>query len=149
MAAQYWKAQTIDQLEQCFNFLRASFPKAGFRIEWKQWRDTRSLSQNAFQHVIYAEISAYLISRGRTDCNELWVKDMLKNQFLGWEEKEFVNIKTGEITVREVLRSTAGLDTGDAVHYTDQILAWAADIGCQIKIPTMCDYRHYKEVQAA
>lgn len=149
MTGQYWKAQTKEQLESCFKFLLAGLPEAGWRITWKVWRDTRSLSQNAFQHAIYQEISQYLISRGRTDCNEDWVKDMLKNQFLGWEDREFVDLKTGEVTVRQCLRQTSKLDTGEAVHYTDQILAWAADIGCQIKIPSMCDYRTYKEAQAA
>jgi len=149
MSNQHWRAQTREQLQQCFRFLAQSMPEKGWRIEWKPWRDVRSLSQNAFQHVIYEEISQYLISRGRKDCSPEWVKDMLKNKFLGWVDKEFVDIKTGEITIHQVLRSTKGLDIGEANHYIDQILAWSADIGCDIKIPTMCDYRHYKEAQAA
>lgn len=149
MNCQYWKADTPEKLQQCFKFLASALPERGWRIEWKEWRDIRSLSQNAFQHVIYDEISAYLISRGRTDCTRKWVKDMLKNKFLGWEEKEFVDIKTGERIVKEVLRSTSDLDVGDAVHYTDQIIAWANDIGCRIKIPSNSDYMKYKEAQDA
>ncbi len=149
MTGQYWRAQTPEQLQQCFKFLSQSMPARGLRITWEEWRDRRSLGQNAFQHKIYAEISQYLISRGRTDCSETWVKDMLKNKFLGWEDREFVDIKTGEVTVRQCLRETSKLDTGEAVHYTDQILAWAGEIGCEIKIPTMCDYRKYKEMQSA
>lgn len=149
MSGQYWQAKTTDQLESCFRFLRQSMPEQGLRITWEPWRDKRSLSQNAFQHVIYDEISRYLISRGRIDCSPKWVKKMLKNKFLGWEDQEFVDIETGEVTTRQCLRSTSKLDMGEAVHYTDQILMWASDIGCEIKIQTMCDYRKYKEAQIA
>jgi hypothetical protein len=145
----YWRAQTKEQLENCFRYLREHLPENGWRVEYRPWKDKRSLSQNDFQHAIYADISKYLISKGRDYCTPKWVKEALKNQFLGWEQKEFVDLRTGEVTVREVLRSTADLDTGEAVHYTDQILAWAADIGCDIKIPTVCDYRQYKEAQHA
>lgn len=144
---QYWRAQTKDQLENCFKHLRDSMPESGWRIEWKPWRDIRSLSQNAFQHVIYAEISQYLIGKGRTDCDEQWVKKMLKNRFIGWVDEEFTDVVTGQKTIRSVLKSTKKLDVGEATHYIDQILAWAADIGCWIQIPAHSEYAKYKESQ--
>ncbi len=150
MSQQSWRAQSPEQLRQFVNFMATQpIPENGWRIDYKPWRAARSLSQNAFQHVIYAEVSRYLISRGRTDCDEQWVKDMLKNKYLGWVDREFVDVVTGEVTKHECLRETSKLDVGEAVHYTDQILMWCADIGCEIKIPTMCDYRLYKESQDA
>lgn len=147
MSGEYWQCKTREQLEACFNFLRANFPATGWRVGFKPWKEVRSLSQNAFQHVIYEEISNYLMSRGRKDCTPEWVKKMLKNAYLGWEQENYTDIKTGEITVRDVLRSTSKLDVGESVYYTDQILEWAASIGCDIKIPAKCEYRDYKEAQ--
>ena len=112
-----------------------------YRVTVCEWRERRSLDQNAFQHVIYKEISDYLISKGRKGCSPGWVKRMLKNHFLGWEQVEFVCIKTGEVTKREQLKSTRLLDVGESMHYTTQILDWACSIGCEIKIPERCEYR--------
>lgn len=142
-----WRCQTLEQLENCFKFLRVAMPENGWRVEFKPWRDARSLSQNAFQHVIYEDISRYLVSKGRTDCTPEWVKDAVKNKFLGWVDKEFVDITTGQRTMRQVLRATSDLDVGESIHYTDQLLEWASSIGCEIKIPAKCEYRDYKEVQ--
>ncbi len=147
MSAEYWRAQTQEQLENCFKFLRINFPAKGWRIDFKEWRDARTLSQNAFQHAIYEDISRYLIGRGRSECTPPWVKDAVKNRFLGWVDKVFVDIKTGEKTVRQVLRSTSKLDPGEACYYIDQLLEWASSIGLEIKIPAKCEYRDYKEVQ--
>lgn len=112
-----------------------------YRVVVSEWREKRSLSQNALQHVIYSDVSEYLISKGRKHCTTAWVKSALKNQFLGWTETEFTDLNTGEITNREVLRSTKDLDVGESCHYTTQILDWAQSIGCSIKIPAKCEYR--------
>lgn len=112
-----------------------------YRVVVSEWREKRSLSQNAFQHVIYSDISEYLISKGREHCTPAWVKSALKNQFLGWTETEFTDLNTGEITKRQVLRSTKDLDVGESCHYTTHILDWAQSIGCNIKMPAKCEYR--------
>ena len=112
-----------------------------YRVIVSEWREKRSLSQNALQHVIYSDISEYLISKGRKHCTPSWVKSALKNQFLGWTETEFTDLNTGEITKRQVLRSTKDLDVGESCHYTTQILDWAQSIGCNIKMPAKCEYR--------
>lgn len=110
-------------------------------VEVKPLVKTRSLSQNALQHVIYTDVSKYLVKRGRIDWTPLYTKKQLKNKFLGWVSEVYVDIKTGEKTVREVLKSTAGLDKGDAHQYTTQIIEWSESIGCEIKIPAKCEYR--------
>lgn len=107
----------------------------------------RSLSQNALQHSIYGEISRYLISKDRKDCNPEWVKKMLKNKYLGWTQEAFTDVLTGEVTHREVLRSSSSLEVGEATIYTTQILEFADSIGCEIKIPAKCDYRDMMEIQ--
>lgn len=120
-----------------------------YRVVVSEWREKRSLSQNALQHVIYSDISEYLISKGRKYCTQDWVKSALKNQFLGWTETEFTDLNTGEITKRQVLRSTKDLDVGESCHYTAQILDWAQSIGCNIKIPAKCKYRDMLNKQNA
>lgn len=49
-----------------------------FRLQLKDWREKRSLSQNSLSHVWYKEISDYLIKSGRTDATPAWVKRNLK-----------------------------------------------------------------------
>ena len=118
-----------------------------YRVTVVQWREKRSLSQNSFQHVIYKEISVYLISKGRTDWTEKKTKFEMKNNFLGWELTECTNVQTGEITIKETLIETSGLDVGTSGDYTTKLLDFAQNIGCTIKIPAQCDYRDYLNVQ--
>lgn len=132
-------ASAVYVTSELINIARS--PNKTYRVVVSEWREKRSLSQNALQHVIYSDISEYLISKGRKHCTPAWVKDALKNQFLGWELVEFTDLKTGEITRRDVLRSTKSLDVGESCHYTTQILDWAQSIGCNIKIPAKCEYR--------
>ena len=122
-------------------------PNKAWRITVKGWRESRSLSMNALQHVVYGEISKYLISKGRVDWCENKTKREMKNSFLGWITEEYTDLKTGEVTVKEVLRSTSGLDQGDGCQYTTQVLDFAQTIGCEIKIPSKCDYRELMERQ--
>ena len=116
-------------------------------LKWKLSKlGNRSLSQNALQHVMYGEISKYLISKGRQDCNPEWVKMMLKNSFLGWRSETFTDVKTGEKVQRDQLVKTSSLDKGEALEYTQNIINWARDIGLEIKIPENSDYmKHMRE----
>ena len=98
-------------------------------------------------HVVFTEVSSYLISRGRTEWTPEFVKEQLKNKFLGWEEKEFIDVKTGEKTTKSVLVKTSTLDKGDAYQFTTEILDWAESIGCQIKIPANCEYMDLRREQ--
>jgi len=118
-----------------------------YRVTVVGWRETRSLSQNAFQHVIYDDISKYLISKGRKDWGPKFTKKNMKNNFLGWELTEYTDVKTGEVTTREELISTSGLDVGVACDYITKLLDFAQSIGCDIKIPAHCDYRDYLNKQ--
>ena len=117
------------------------------KVEIGEWREKRSLSQNALQHVIYGDVSKYLVSRGRDDWTPEKVKECLKSKYLGWVEHEFTDIETGEVTTRHVLKGTSKLDKGEAHHYTTQIIEWAESIGCEIRIPAKCEYRDIMEQQ--
>lgn len=122
-------------------------PNKAFRVTIKVWRESRSLSQNAFQHIIYSGISKYLISKGRKDWTPAYTKEQMKNNFLGWRKKEFTNVLTGEVEINKVLIPTSSLDVGESFNYTTSLLDWAQSIGCNIKIPEKCDYRDLQEKQ--
>lgn len=109
----------------------------------------RSMSQNALQHVIYGEISKYLISKGREDWTPEFVKENLKNKFLGWEEREYIDVETGHKSIMSVLRHTSKLDVGESCDYTTKIIDWAESIGCKIKIPANSVYMEMMEKQNA
>lgn len=149
MKAQSIRVKTPKEIDNLSNLLRLNIPHQGWRISYAVWRDNRSLDQNSLMHVIFSDISEYLISKGRTDCTDEWVKEALKNKYLGWEEKEFTDIVTGEKRMREVLRETSKLDKGEAFRFTEQILEWASSIGLEIKMPAKCEYREIMEEQNA
>ena len=122
-------------------------PNKSFRLTVKVWRESRSLNQNSLQHVIYGEVSKYLISKGRDDWCTKTTKKNLKNKYLGWVSEEFTDVETGEITIKETLKHTSDLDVGDSYIYTTNILDFADNIGCEIKIPENCEYRILQEQQ--
>ena len=130
-----------DWLHEISSYVCDHFDNGGGALKIKITNSgKRSLSQNAFQHVCYQEISQYLISKGRTEWTPDFVKKNLKNKFLGWTQEPFVDIKTGERREIWTLRHTSKLDKGEAMNYITQILEWAESIGCHIRIPEDCEY---------
>lgn len=120
-----------------------------WRIKITEWREQRSIPQNSLQHMWYAEISAYLIKRGKPFASPEWVKDAMKHTFLGYESREMVNVKNGERTQNQTLRHTAELDTGDMHYYLTQVEAWAMNIGCRLTIPADSEYNQLRQKQVA
>lgn len=137
-----------DSLMQVSGYVHDHFEAGGKSLKLKITSARgRSLDQNAFMHVIFGELSRYLINKGREDCNPEWVKAMLKNRFLGWYKQTFTDVVTGEKVEREVLRRTSKLDPGEACQFITQILEWGDSIGCRVKIPAECQYREMMERQ--
>lgn len=65
------------------------------RLQVKEWREKRSISQNSLSHMWYQEISEYLIASGRTDATPDSVKRNLKKTYLGCEEVTYTDFITG------------------------------------------------------
>ena len=120
-----------------------------YRVKISEWRDKRSLPQNSLQHMWYAELSAYLIKRGKPFASPEWVKDAMKHTYLGYEEREMVNVATGAKTTTKTLRHTADLDAGDMHFYLNQVEGWALNIGCRLTIPADSEYNKLKQKQVA
>ncbi len=120
-----------------------------YRLIIKPWRDKRSLSQNALSHMWYAELSAYLIKRGKLFASPEWVKDAMKHTYLGYEEREMVDVVTGEKTSIRSLKHTADLDNGEMHFFLTQVEGWALNIGCSLTVPDDSEYRKLKDTQNA
>lgn len=120
-----------------------------YRVKISEWRDKRSLPQNSLQHMWYAELSAYLIKRGKSFASPEWVKDAMKHTYLGYEEREMVDVATGEKTVILSLRHTADLDTGEMHFYLNQVEGWALNNGCRLTVPADSEYNQLKNKQVA
>jgi len=142
MSGQYWQAKTPDQLQHCFNFLRQSMPEQGLRITWEPWRDKRSLNANAL-YWQWLTVMAEHFSRGGKKFSKEDMHDLMRHQFLGYEDKVI-----GQTVIGHQLASTAGLDTGQMYHYMKRIDAWAADHGCLLPRPEDCEYERWRKEEA-
>lgn len=118
-----------------------------YRLIIKPWREKRSLNQNALSHMWYSEISDWLIRRGKDFATPEWVKDAMKHTYLGYVEREMVDVVTGETTVIRSLRHTSDLDTGDMHFYLTQVEGWALNLGCRLTVPADSEYMKLKEKQ--
>ena len=119
------------------------------RLEVKEWREKRSLSQNSLLHLWLGEISEYLVKSGRTDATPAWVKRNLKKTYLGYEEVEYTDFVTGTKTSELELRHTSDLDTGDMHHFMCQVEGWCAQFGLALTIPSNCEFQQLRDKQEA
>ncbi|WP_145525874.1 hypothetical protein [Yersinia rohdei] len=138
---------TFKQLGATLQILITSGKK--YRVTICEWREKRSLNQNALSHMWYGEISAYLIKSGRTDATPAWVKRNLKKTYLGCEEVEYTDFVTGEKVKMWEPRHTSKLDTGDMHFFLSQVEMWAAEFGLALTIPNGCEYSNLKQKQVA
>jgi len=111
-----------------------------YRVSIKEWRESRSLSQNALFHVWVGKLSEYLISKGRCKADKKFSKDLLKHTFLGYEDSEMVNALTGEISIASLLKKTSDLDVGEMTHFMDKCYSWCLGIGLMLPIPENSEY---------
>lgn len=116
-------------------------------IELKPHRRKRTLDQNALYWMWLTELSRYLQDKGRKFATKEWCHDAMKHSFLGYKRQELVDVTTGEVQVRQSLRSTRELNTGEMTFYLQQIEAWALGIGCPLPVPEDSEYMRLKREQ--
>ncbi len=113
-------------------------------VKLEEYKNPRSLSQNAMSHIWYREIAKAMEKKGhKVDYEnpaEAW-KLWLKKRFLGVST---VNI--GKHTLEEIKR-TSDLNSGEMAHYLDQVYHWAIDLGIILTIPKECEYAEIKTKQ--
>lgn len=107
----------------------------------------RSLPQNSLFHKWCAEIAAFFVSMGKTTfatgaaMNEVNMKRNLKQTFLGEEEIEDIDLRTGEITKRSELRHTSDLDKGEMHAFMTCVDKWAMEHGIYLSHPEDSEYQ--------
>lgn len=118
-----------------------------YRVSVKEYRETRSLNQNALFHKWVGELSRYLIAGGRKDSDFKFCKRLLKNTFLGCEDIERVNAITGERVIVSELKHTSDCDTGEMTYFMNQCYEWCVSIGLLLTIPEDSEYAKLMESQ--
>jgi len=111
-----------------------------FRIRLEPWQEKRSLSQNNMFHGWMRQLSQYLIDHGRPYCSPEWCKEAMKSTFLGFEETEYIDVKSGARIVRERLKRTSTLKSGEMYMFMTQVHGWCLGIGCLLKISENSEY---------
>ena len=117
------------------------------RLQVKEWREKRSLSQNSLLHLWLGEISEYLINSGRTDATPEWVKRNLKKTYLGCEEVTYTDFVTGQKESTWEPRHTSQLDTGEMHIFMCKVEAWCAQFGLALTIPSNCEFQQLRDKQ--
>ena len=115
-----------------------------FRITLKEWKGSRSLSQNSLCHKWYCVLSERFMPVNKSFTPAV-VKEMLKNNFLGYESVRIFDLKTRSWRQEYRLKHTSKLDVGETKHYMDQIYYWSVDKGIFLPIPEDSEYMKLKQ----
>jgi hypothetical protein len=118
-----------------------------YRLTIKEWRESRSLNQNALFHKWVGELSKYLIAGGRKDSDFKFCKRLLKGTFLGYEETTDTNALTGKLETITELKHTSDCDTGEMTHFMNKCYEWCVSIGLLLTIPEDSEYSKLMEKQ--
>ena len=119
-------------------------------LEWKPYKESRSLSQNALMWMWNTEVVTQLKAKWPRQY-EGWtpetIHDLQKHTFLGYEDKVMIDIVTKERTTKSVLKSTTNLDTGEMTFFMDLVYQYWAEKGIFLSIPESCEYQKLREYQ--
>jgi len=92
--------------------------------------DNRSLPQNDLFHMWCNEFAKGLTDLGRP-CDEKEAKLFLKSKFLGFE-----NLKVGKMEIKEQLRETSKLNSGEMYFFMEEVWQYAATtFGIYLTVP--------------
>lgn len=142
MQGQFWFARNERDLERAVdNFKNYLIEHWDFSkpVAWKhqQYKNARSLSQNALLHIWARELSVYFIDKGSNPetTTEENMKLYLKQQFLGFED-----IIVGKTVIPAQLKKTSKLDKGEMYHFMDKVYHWAIEVGCTLSLPEESEF---------
>tara|TARA_Y100000004_G_C8939468_1_gene423562 strand:- start:1669 stop:2109 length:441 start_codon:yes stop_codon:yes gene_type:complete len=107
-------------------------------INFKPYRNARTLSQNALFHMWCGELSKEFEKRNIASYTPEVIKLYLKKQFLGFED-----VKVGKEVIKDQLRHTSSLDKGEMVHFMEQCYHWAREQGVLLSVPQESEYAKY------
>ena len=130
-----------DVINQLTKILQSS--NKVFRVTVKEWKETRSLSQNALYWKWLAEIDkqAPLKCNAKISGPELW-HEVFKKFYC--PSKTIANDKAGIM-----IQSTKALDLGEFTFYLNKIENWCFDRGITLTTPQDSEYYKLMEYQNA
>lgn len=154
----FWKIDSRDKVKQILDNLGVNLIdtwdfKTPVKIEVSEYKNPRSLSQNALLHMWFGLIAKdfklknFMYDKNaETDLEPEMeyltaddVKLMLKHKFLGTKD-----IRRGKLVIENQLISTSSLDKGEMMHFMDQVYHWGIDRGIQLSIPAESEYMKLK-----
>lgn len=103
-------------------------------VEVKEWKDTRSLSQNALYWKWLGEMSQQILERTEESHDTDTLHEYFKLKFCPQKE-----VTLGKATI--AIRSTKRLDKGEMNHYMAQIEQWAVNARFKLTVPIESEYR--------
>ncbi len=119
-------------------------------INIKPFKGKRSLNQNALFHKWCEVLSKYLISRGRYDWDFEKTKYNLKGTFLGWDEIEQVDMRTGERRVTYEPKHTSDQSVEDMFFFMEKVYFWVLnELGLALPIPDDSEFKSLQDKQNA
>jgi len=128
--------------EQCMRDLRQMVTEYGYvTVEVKAGK--RSKSQNDLYWEWLSDLSEYINSKKGTDVSKDDMHDYMRHKYLGYDQPK----KIGSVEVRERLKTTTQLTTGEMFHYMSEIDAYAASIGLMLPRPDDCQYERNRRKQ--
>lgn len=122
------------------------------QVLFKEYKNPRSLSQNALLHVWFGEIAKAMKLKGFTYVQDNQthylsaddVKLMLKHKFLGVKD-----VVRGKLVIKDQLVQTSSLDKGEMMHFLNDVYGWAFDRGIQLNTPEDSEYMKLRRQQNA
>ena len=109
-------------------------PNSAYRITVKQWRESRSLSQNALYWKWMTELSKQAKVNGKVFSAEVWA-EFFKKYYC---PDKLIDMPLGEpVTVK----STTKLDAGEMHYYLSCIQAWCMTEGFILTVPSDSEYQ--------
>jgi len=113
-----------------------------YRLNLVEWREKRSLSQNALYWVWLDSInkqSPLHIEGSKINGDELW-HEVFKNYYCPVK-----NITNGQKSLP--VKSTKLLDVGEMTFYLNKIESWCMDRGIKLPIPETSEYYQLMQMQ--
>ena len=112
-----------------------------YRVTVKQWKETRSLSQNSLYWKWMAEIDkqAPLQCDSKIKGSDLWA-EVFKKYYC---PAKIIKNSKAEVSVK----STTMLDVGEFTFYLNKIENWCMDRGIKLSVPPDSEYYKLMECQ--
>ena len=134
---------TMANLGEVFSQLTkiAQSKNVPFRVSVKEWRETRSLSQNSMYWAWLSEINkqAPLHCDSKISGPEMW-HEVFKNYYCPSK-----TVKSTKATLE--VKSTKALDVGEMTFYLNKIESWCMDRGIKLIVPQDSEYYKLMEMQ--